>query len=126
MRVSALCLAAAVLPDAQVRAGDTEDLRPQLKVTGGSASTSATKEKTVVKTVTRGVNLEGADFSGQSFEGVSFQQSILRQADFTGCKLRDASFFDADLSGAKFNGADLRGVNVRGDACLFIGVVHAK
>lgn len=93
---------------------DDADLRPKLKVSGGSASTSggASGAKTVVKTVTRGVNLEGADFSGGSFEGVSFQQSILRQADFSGAQLRDASFFDADLSGAKFRGADLRGVNV--------------
>lgn len=89
-----------------------DDLRPELKVSGGSASTSATKEKSVTKTLTRGVNMERADFSGRTFEGVSFQQSILRQADFSNAKLRDASFFDADLSGANFTGADLRGVNV--------------
>lgn len=98
-----------------VCAEDAVDVRPQLKVSGGSASTSAGSKgaRTVVKTVTRGVNLEGADFSGQDFEGVSFQQSILRQADFSGANLLNASFFDADLSGANFRGADLRGCNVR-------------
>lgn len=92
------------------------DIRPQLKVSGGSASTSAgvSGARTVVKTVTRGVNLEGADFSAQNFEGVSFQQSILRQANFTNCNLRNASFFDADVSGAKFTNADLSGANVSG------------
>lgn len=90
------------------------DLRPQLKVSGGSASTSGGTKgaRTVTKTVTRGVNLEGADFSNQNFEGVSFQQSILRQANFSGSVLLNASFFDADLSGANFTGADLRGCNV--------------
>lgn len=90
------------------------DVRPLLKVPGGSASTSAgiSGQRTVVKTVTRGVNLEGADFSDQDFEGISFQQSILRQADFSNCNLRNASFFDADVSGAKFTNADLRGANV--------------
>lgn len=94
-------------------ADESIDVRPQLKVSGGSASTSAGAKgaRTVVKTVTRGVNLEGADFSGQDFEGVSFQQSILRQADFSGSSLLNASFFDADLSGANFRGADLRGCN---------------
>lgn len=112
-RRQALLLAAAVAGSVVSReALADDDLRPKLKVSGGSASTSSTSEKSVVKTVTRGVNLEGANFSGQSFEGVSFQQSILRQADFSGAKLRDASFFDADLSGASFAGADLRGANV--------------
>lgn len=112
-RRSALAAAAAVALLAAIPAlADDVDLRPKLKVSGGSASTSAgAQTRTVIKTVTRGVNLEGADFSDQAFEGVSFQQSILRQADFSGAHLRDASFFDADLSGANFRGADLRGVN---------------
>lgn len=83
-------------------------------MSGGSASTSAgvAGTRTVVKTVTRGVVLEGADFSNRDFEGVSFQQSILRQADFSNCNLRNSSFFDADVSGAKFVNADLSGANV--------------
>ncbi len=105
-----LIAASMLLPSIRARC-DELDVRPSLKVSGGSASTSATGRKSVVKTVTRGVNLEGADFSGGAFEGVSFQQSILRQANFDGCQLRDASFFDADLSGASFKGADLRGAN---------------
>lgn len=108
----ATAAAIALLSTAPALAQDV-DVRPSLKIPGGSASTSAgTETRKVIKTVTRGVNLEGADFSNQVFEGVSFQQSILRQADFSGSNLRDASFFDADLSGAKFHGADLRGVNV--------------
>lgn len=106
----AAAAAAALLAVSPVLAADT-DVRPQLKVFGGSASTSSGK-RAVVKTLTRGVNLEGANFSEQDFEGVSFQQSILRQADFTRASLMNASFFDADLSGAKFRDADLRGVNV--------------
>ncbi|CAN8063096.1 unnamed protein product [Agarophyton chilense] len=91
----------------------SETVRPLLKVPGGSASTSAgvSGTRSVVKTVTRGVNLEGADFSNQDFEGVSFQQSILRQANFRYCNLRNASFFDADVSGANFSNSDLRGAN---------------
>lgn len=105
--------AAAFLLCAPALAADEVDLRPQLKVSGGSASTSGgSSTRTVIKTVTRGVNLEGADFSNQAFDGISFQQSILRQADFSGSSLRDASFFDADLSGANFKGADLSGCNV--------------
>lgn len=104
-------LAALLAPPARA---EDPDLRPKLKVSGGSASTSGGQTtRTVIKTVTRGVNLEGADFSNQDFNGISFQQSILRQADFSGASLRDASFFDADLSGASFRGADLRGCNVR-------------
>lgn len=111
LHLGALSAAAALLPALPAIADPDEDIRTQLKVSGGSASTSATKAKSVIKTVTRGVVLEGADFSGQSYEGISFQQSILRQADFSGASLRDASFFDADLTGANFRGADLRGVN---------------
>lgn len=95
--------------------GGTVDIRPQLKVSGGSASTTTERgsgRRTVTKTVTRGVTLESADFSGSDFAGVSFQQSILRQADFSRCDLRNASFFDADLTGARFIGADMANVNL--------------
>lgn len=100
---------------APVAAEEEKDIRPQLKVSGGSASTSAgssSATRSVVKTVTRGMTLENADFSNSDFEGVSFQQSILRQADFSNAILRNASFFDADLSGAKFVNADMSSANV--------------
>lgn len=83
----------------------------RLRVSGGSASTGGSSVRSVIKTVTRGVNLEGADFSSATFEGVSFQQSILRQANFANSSLRFASFFDADLSGANLSGSDLTGAN---------------
>lgn len=121
-RRAALAAAAAIaFLSATPALAEDVDLRPKLKVSGGSASTSGgAGGRSVIKTVTRGVNLEGADFSNQTFEGVSFQQSMLRQADFSGSRLRDASFFDADLSGASFRDADLRGVNVSSMKALVI------
>jgi uncharacterized protein YjbI with pentapeptide repeats len=112
LRAGAIAAAAALsiaLPALSVHADTPVDVRPQLKVSGGAASTTSGPKalKSVIKTVTRGVSLEGADFSNQDMEGVSFQQSILRQANFSGSKLRATSFFDADLSGANLSDADL-------------------
>ena len=109
-----VCDATAMHHVAAARA-DEADVRPQLKISGGSASTSGgarSSARSVVKTVTRGVTLENADFSNADYEGISFQQSILRQADFSNSNLRNASFFDADLTGAKFINADITNVNV--------------
>jgi Pentapeptide repeats (9 copies) len=106
---------------AGAEASDSASQRTQLKVPGGSASTSGTRGmRSVIHTVTRGVNLEGADFSGQDFTGVSFQQSILRQASFARAVLPNASFFDADLSGADLSDADLSAVNF--ELCNLRGV----
>jgi hypothetical protein len=112
LRAGAVAAAAALalgFPGLSAYADAPLDVRPQLKVSGGAASTTSGPNalKSVIKTVTRGVNLEGADFSNQDMEGVSFQQSILRQADFSGSKLRATSFFDADLSGANLSDADM-------------------
>ena len=79
------------------------------KVPGGGASTLATGTS---KIVTRGVNLEGANFAKQDLHGVSFQQSIVRDVDFSGSNLQDASFFDADCSGANFQNANLSRANL--------------
>lgn len=101
------------------------DVRPQLKVSGGSASTTGGETSTrrsVTKTVTRGITLENADFSNGDFEGVSFQQSILRQANFSNSILRNASFFDADLTGANFTNADLSNTNVSRRFCFHVPV----
>jgi hypothetical protein len=79
------------------------------KVRGGGASTLATGTS---KIVTRGVNLEGANFANQDLHGVSFQQSIVRDGDFSGSNLQDASFFDADCSNANFRMANLSRANL--------------
>lgn len=102
--------------------GIFSDVRPQLKVSGGSASTTGGEKSTrrsVTKTVTRGITLENADFSNGDFEGVSFQQSILRQANFSNSNLRNASFFDADLTGANFANTDLSNTNVSHKFCFW-------
>lgn len=112
LAAATLALAPGVLPGvaggwAGARA-EPEDSRTATKVSGGSASTTGKGSmRSVIKNITRGVNLEGADFSNVQLEGVSFQQSILRQANFAGSMLASASFFDADLSGADLSGADL-------------------
>lgn len=106
--------------NAESAQAQTSDYRRQLKISGGSASTSGgftSTARSVTKTVTRGVTLENADFSNGNYEGVSFQQSILRQADFSNTVLRNASFFDADLAGAKFTNADMTNVNVSIFSC---------
>ncbi|KAK4534058.1 hypothetical protein CDCA_CDCA01G0083 [Cyanidium caldarium] len=79
------------------------------KVPGGGASTLSTGTS---KIITRGVNLEGANFAGKDLHGVSFQQSIVREGDFSDANLQDASFFDADCAGTNFRGADLSRVNL--------------
>jgi Pentapeptide repeats (8 copies) len=54
------------------------------KITTGGASTLQSG-RTIA--ITRGVNLDRSDFSGQNLKGVAFQQSIVRDANFKGCNL---------------------------------------
>lgn len=79
------------------------------KITTGGASTLQTG-RTIA--ITRGVNLDNANFAGQNLKGVAFQQSIVRNADFTGSNLVGASFFDATLDGSNFENADMSLANV--------------
>lgn len=60
------------------------------KITTGGASTLQSG-RTIA--ITRGVNLDNSDFSGQNLKGVAFQQSIVRNTNFKGTNLVGASFF---------------------------------
>jgi hypothetical protein len=79
------------------------------KITTGGASTLQSG-RTI--TITRGVNLDNSDFSGQNLKGVAFQQSIVRFTNFKGSNLVGASFFDATMDGSDFSDADLSLCNV--------------
>ena len=76
------------------------------KIMAGGASTTG-KNSGSAKNITRGVNLNGADYSGQSIVGVSFQQSSVRDSKFVNTDCQSASFFDADMTNADFTGANL-------------------
>jgi Pentapeptide repeats (8 copies) len=78
------------------------------KLTTGGASTLQSG-RTI--SITRGVNLDGSDFSNQNLRGVAFQQSIVRDADFSHANLVGSSFFDATVDGSNFEGADLTQAN---------------
>lgn len=79
------------------------------KIERGAASTL---NSGTVKTMTRGVIIENANFEGKDLSGVSFQQSLVRDGNFRKSNLFSASFFDADLSGADFTGANMNQVNL--------------
>lgn len=96
----------AVSADENSGAGETGQ---SFKIKKGAASTL---NQGIVKTITRGVTLDGSDFSNSDLSGVSFQQSLIRNGKFQGTKLRAASFFDADLTGADFTGADMNQCNL--------------
>lgn len=78
------------------------------KITTGGASTLQSG-RTIA--ITRGVNLDNADFSNQNLKGVAFQQSIVRDANFKNSNLIGASFFDATVDGSNFENADLTNAN---------------
>jgi len=80
------------------------------KIMAGGASTTG-KNSGSAKNITRGVNLNGADYSGQSIVGVSFQQSSVRDSKFVNTDCQSASFFDADMTNADFTGANLNQAN---------------
>ncbi|CAM9105640.1 unnamed protein product [Laminaria digitata] len=79
------------------------------KLSVGAASTG---DKGARKTVTRGVNIENADYHGKDLSGVSFQQSLVRGTNFKDAKLMAAGFFDADLSNCSFESANLNQANL--------------
>jgi uncharacterized protein YjbI with pentapeptide repeats len=79
------------------------------KIQTGGASTLQSG-RTIA--ITRGVNLDRSDFSGQNMKGVAFQQSIVRDANFKGANLFGASFFDATVDGSNFDDTDMTQVNL--------------
>lgn len=79
------------------------------KIKAGGASTL---QRGIAKAITRGVNLDRSDFSGQNLRGVAFQQSIVRDCNFKGSNLFGASFFDATLDGSNFEDADMTQANL--------------
>jgi uncharacterized protein YjbI with pentapeptide repeats len=79
------------------------------KITTGGASTLQSG-RTIA--ITRGVNLDRSDFSGQNLKGVAFQQSIVRDSNFKGSNLVGSSFFDATIDGSNFEDADMSLSNV--------------
>jgi hypothetical protein len=85
------------------------DVIPGSKIMKGGAST---QDRGSRKTITRGMVLDGTDYSNQNISGVSYQQSLIRQGNFENAKCIGTSFFDADLVGANFTNADLSQANL--------------
>ena len=79
------------------------------KIRNGGASTIV-NQRGARKTITRGVQLDGSDFSNDDLGGVSFQQSQIRNGNWKNCKLVGASFFDATLDDSDFEGANMNQV----------------
>ena len=110
-RITASCALIASLSVASPLAatGDAGASGANAKIATGGASTLQSG-RTI--TITRGVNLDGADFGGQNLKGVAFQQSIVRDANFKNSNLVGASFFDATVDGSDFENADMTMANV--------------
>lgn len=104
--LAAAVLAGLVLSPTAARA---EQALVTSKIMVGGAST---QDRGSRKTITRGMNLDNANYSNQDLSGVSFQQSLVRSGKFVNAKLEGASFFDADLQGADFTGAKMSQVNL--------------
>lgn len=106
---AAAALSLAVLVVATYAPARAESALVSSKIRLGGASTGDLGTR---KSITRGVNLEKANYAKQDLSGVSFQQSIVREANFKDAKLVNTSFFDADLAGSDFTGADLTQANL--------------
>jgi uncharacterized protein YjbI with pentapeptide repeats len=112
LSICILSVALLTIPSVSIAAGNPDlggNDTSNTKILKGGASTL---QQGIVKTITRGVNLDGSDFSGQNLKGVAFQQSIVRDASFKGSNLYSASFFDATLDGSNFEDADMTQANV--------------
>lgn len=107
--IAAATLCSCSLAQGCFAVGEGAQIVENSKIKKGGASTLA---QGIAKTITRGVNLDGADFQGENLKGVAFQQSIVRDANFKGANLFSASFFDATLDGSNFENADMRQANL--------------
>jgi uncharacterized protein YjbI with pentapeptide repeats len=105
----ALVAAIFLSPNVALAAEEGASSAANAKLTTGGASTLQSG-RTI--SITRGVNLDNSNFSGQNLKGVAFQQSVVRNADFSNTNLYGASFFDATLDGSNFENADLTLSNV--------------
>jgi len=104
-----IVLASAMSNPLIASAADGASSAANAKITTGGASTLQSG-RTIA--ITRGVNLDNSDFSGQNLRGVAFQQSIVRDTNFKGSNLFGASFFDATVDGSDFEDADMTQANV--------------
>merc|ERR1711871_268977 len=108
--IIALQMGSFIFPDSTLAATDLgASDTSNTKIQKGGASTL---QAGIAKTITRGVNLDGSDFSDQNLKGVAFQQSIVRDSSFKNSNLYSASFFDATLDGSDFENADMTLANV--------------
>lgn len=98
------CVLGCLLSISPVLADTGASSAANAKLTTGGASTLQSG-RTI--SITRGVNLDGSDFSNQNLKGVAFQQSVVRDADFSKSNLVGASFFDATLDGSNFEDSDM-------------------
>jgi uncharacterized protein YjbI with pentapeptide repeats len=65
--------------------------------------------------IAAGVDLSGANLSGQTIDGVQFPVGgSLRKVDFRGSSVKGASLRGADLIGADLRGADFTGADTTG------------
>jgi uncharacterized protein YjbI with pentapeptide repeats len=111
-RAFASGLAAFALAAAPLVAPAAEDPSTFKIERGGASSSSQGYSSGAYKVITRGVNLDRANFEGKNLKGVAFQQSIVRDANFRGANLKGATFFDATIDGSDFTGADMTQVNL--------------
>ena len=81
------------------------------KIRNGGAST-INNQRGARKTITRGVQMDQADFANDDLSGVSFQQSQVRGGNFKGANLLGTSFFDATLDDSNFEGAMMNQANL--------------
>jgi hypothetical protein len=73
-----------------------------------------TIKEAVVKAVSSGANLRGADLYGADLYGANLSGADLYDADLYGTNLYGANLSGADLYGANLSGADLYGANLSG------------